>query len=195
MARVEAQDGPFGCAAIRKRFWYPTARDRWRGALRTTWLARSRVEREAANLERIAAWGLQPPLLLAFGERRRLGLLHDSFLFTRALDARPLDERLRGERDDAARRRWLGALGELVGGLHARGFVDRDLHLRNVLATAEGTLAKIDSAFGAIVPRWRRGAARRRDLDDLLADLAAVTTESERAAFLRVYGAAAGSGG
>ena len=188
VTRIEAADAPFGVALYRKRFWYPTARDRLRGALRTTWLARSRVEREAANLERLAGWGMQPRLLLASGERRRRGVLHDSFLCTRALDASPLDRELR---DASPERRLalLDALGRFVATLHAHGFVDRDLHLRNLLATADGAIVKIDSPFGSVV-RWGREAAQRRELAALAAEIARLVPAEERDALTRAYAAA-----
>ncbi len=187
VGRIEAPRSPFGLATIRKRYWYPTARDRWRGLLRTTWLAPSRVEREAESLEQLASAGLQPRLFLAFGERRALGVLHDSFLITRELDARPLDEVMRLERDAASRAATLRSLGTFVGRLHARGFVDRDLHLRNLLVGRDLAIAKVDSPFAAIVPRWRRAAGQRRDLADLVGGMAGSTTPDERDEFESAY--------
>jgi tRNA A-37 threonylcarbamoyl transferase component Bud32 len=190
VALVAAADAPFGVALYRKRFWYPTRSDRLRGVLRTTWLAPSRVEREAKNLERLAAWELQPALFLAYGERRRRRFLLDSFLCTRALEARPIDELLRQERDATRREALLESLARFVARLHARGFVDRDLHLRNFLATSGNEIAKIDSPFGAVVARWRRAAAQRRERDELELELAAATNEAERSRFARAFAAA-----
>jgi hypothetical protein len=194
VARVAAADGPFGVAWVRKRLWYPTPGDRLRGMLRTTFLAPSRVEREAGNLERLAGFGLQPRLLLAFGERRSKGFLLDSFLCTRALDALSLEVVLREEREPQRRRRRLAALGSFAGGLHARGFVDRDLHLRNFLAAADGALAKVDSPFGGIAPRWRRGRLQRRELDRLRAELSALSSEPELQVFESAYRRALAAG-
>jgi hypothetical protein len=174
VARVTADLAPGGVAAIRKRFWYPTARDRWSGFLRTTFAARSRVAGEARALARMAELGLQPPLVLAWGEARRAGFLVDSFLYLRELDARPLDRWLadahaRDERDAA-----LAALGRFVATLHRAGLVDGDLHLRNVLIAGDGTLAKIDSPFQRAVARPWRARAQEREAAALESEIAAL---------------------
>jgi tRNA A-37 threonylcarbamoyl transferase component Bud32 len=184
VATIAAEDSPFGVATVRKRLWYPTCRDRLRGVLRTTALARSRVAGEAASLARLAALDLQPDLLLAFGERRRRGFLLDSFLCTRWLRVRPLDQLLREERDPAEREAWLTRLGRFVGRMHAAGFVDRDLHLRNLLAGADGLLVKVDSPFGTIPASWWRAGGKARDLRDLVADVRAVASVREVALLL-----------
>ena len=202
VTRIEAADSPFGVAAIRKRFWYPTGRDRWRGVLRTTWLARSRVAGEFASLEALAAAGLQPRLALAFGEARHHGMLRDSFLFLRWIDASPLAERLRMESDRARRTALLVALGRFAGSLHRLGFVDRDLHLRNLLvpidAAKEGatgpSLVKIDSPFGRLAAGAARQRGEERDRADLERDLAATTDAAEQATFRASYSAARAGG-
>lgn len=170
MARVTAEHAPGGVAAIRKRFWYPTGGDRWRGLLRTTALARSRVQGEAEALTRLAALGLQPALLLAWGEWRRHGFLRDSFLYLRELDARPLDHWIatatRDERAAVAIR-----LGAFVAAWHGAGVVDHDLHLRNFLISPDGALVKIDSPFARVAARAWRGKKQARERAQLAAEL------------------------
>ena len=174
VARVPADRAPGGVAAIRKRFWYPTARDRWSGFLRTTFAARSRVAGEARALARMAALGLQPPIALAWGEARRRGFLVDSFLFLRELDAQPLDRWLAETRDRKLRAESLAALGRLVATLHRAGLVDGDLHLRNVLRARDGALAKIDSPFQREVARPWRARAQEREAAALEQEIAAL---------------------
>jgi len=175
VARVAANLAPGGVAAIRKRFWYPTARDRWSGFLRTTFAARSRVAGEARALARMAELGLQPPLALAWGEARRHGFLVDSFLYLRELDARPLDRWLEGARDRDERDATLAALGHFVATLHRAGLVDFDLHLRNVLRSGDGALAKIDSPFQRAVARPWRARAQERETAALEREIAALS--------------------
>lgn len=174
VARVAADRAPGGVAAIRKRFWYPTARDRWSGFMRTTFVARSRVAGEARALARMAELGLQPPLALAWGEARRGGFLVDSFLYLRELDAEPLDDWLARARDRDERDAALAALGRFVVALHRAGLVDGDLHLRNVLIARDGALAKIDSPFQREVARPWRARAQEREAAALEQELAAL---------------------
>ncbi len=184
VARIAAAASPFGAATIRKRYWYPTARDRWQGVFRTTVASRSRVAGEAASLTLLARLGLQPSILLAWGEARAHGVLYDSFLLTIELPAEPLDQRLARERDPARRADLLARLGDFVRALKAAGFVDRDLHLRNLLALESGPLCKIDSPFGRVVSPWRRARGLERDLEDLRADLVDVASGEEIVRFV-----------
>jgi tRNA A-37 threonylcarbamoyl transferase component Bud32 len=192
VGRLAAEATPFRIALVRKRYWYPTFADRRKGALRTTWLAPSRVAREAKSLERLAALGLQPPLAVAWGERRSLGVLHDSFLLLRELDATDFEALLRDERGAARRRAALADLGTFVGRMHGAGVVDGDLHLRNFLRGRDGAIAKIDSPFARAVGRRRRGSALARDLADLTFELVALAAQEERLAFVHAYSAALG---
>ncbi len=185
VAQIAASATPWGVAAIRKRFWYPRASDRWNGVFRTTFAARSRVAGEAAALERLARLGLQPPLLLAWGEARRHGFLHDSFLYLREIESESLDHWFAAPHEPAARLVTLAALARFVAALGRARIVDRDLHLRNFLRRPDGTLSKIDSPFARVVGgAWgRRG--RARDLADLERDLAAALSETEFAEWRR----------
>lgn len=168
---------------IRKRFWYPTAADRWRGFLRTTCLARSRVEGEARALEQLAALGLQPRLFVAFGERRRAGFLLDSFLCLRELPSLPLDRCLADAARAGERVALVTRLADHVAAWHRAGFVDRDLHLRNFLVADDGSLAKIDSPFARRRSwPWRR-FRQQREWAALAAELVAVGGPALLAAF------------
>lgn len=153
------------------------------GVLRTTFSARSRVRGEAAALELLAELGLQPRLALAVGEARRYGFLVDSFLYLRELNATPLDRWLADARDHDARREAFAALGRFVARWHGAEIVDRDLHLRNFLRTADGALAKIDSPFARRVRAPWRAVLQRRERARLESEIATIGTADELTAF------------
>ncbi len=191
VARLAAAGAAVAGPLIRKRFWYPTAADRWRGLLRTTCLARSRVEGEARALEQLAALGLQPRLLVAFGERRRAGFLLDSFLCLRELPALPLDRVLADPTRASDHAAIVARLADHVAAWHAAGFVDRDLHLRNFLVADDGSLAKIDSPFARRMRRPWRNLQQRRERAALAAEIAAAGGTALLTAFRPAAAAAA----
>lgn len=143
-----------------KTYDYPTARSRWRGALRNTgpWTA-SRAAREAAALAWMQAHGLPSPTVAMSADCRTWGLVRRAILVTSGLAGRPLSAAL----PDLEADRQLAvaaALGAFVAHLHALGFRDRNLDLRNLILLEGGPqvrLAKIDS------PRHRLVAAGRAD--------------------------------
>lgn len=136
-----------------KVYDYPGAGDRWRGLLRFTgpWND-SRARREAQALHWLQQQGFPTPGVVAVAERRCLGVLRSAVLITEAWPGEPLD-RLMPRLDHGQRDELAAALCGVVRELHARGFRDRNLDLRNLLARrVEGRgwqIAKIDS------PRWR----------------------------------------
>ncbi|MCI0341782.1 MAG: lipopolysaccharide kinase InaA family protein, partial [Planctomycetales bacterium] len=119
-----------------KRYRYPTARHVLRGLLRGTLLGRSRVRREWENFARLRmlGWGTPEPLLRA--EVRRFGFLRGAALLTRGVEgAERLDAAMArlGAAGAPERRGLARALAGAVRRLHDAGYVDGDLHPRNVL--------------------------------------------------------------
>ena len=153
-----------------KTYIYPGPFGPLRGIFRNTFLADSRVEREARALEGLAAAGLQPDLLVAKGEFRRLGFLLRAEILTRAFGSTDLAQRLAL---GPLNRRELDSLARFLRGLHESGLRDPDLKARNLLLDPSGpSWAKIDASSSS----WRRpgvvfDARRCRDLEHLLLDL------------------------
>lgn len=173
-----------------KTYDYPHAADRWRGAGRNTWLAPSRAHREALALRWLLDHGLGHVAPVAVIEWRtpawlgRLGLLRRAVLVTETWVGAAATEVL-PRLDAQTRTALLDALVAHVERLHAAGFRDGNLDLRNLLVrkAADGSwqCTKIDS------PRWHvrttpRDAAWRADWDRLLPQLAAHATPAWMAA-------------
>ncbi|MEZ5964931.1 MAG: lipopolysaccharide kinase InaA family protein [Planctomycetota bacterium] len=163
-----------------KTYVYPTAADRRRGWLRTTWLAPSRARREATALLWLRSHGFFAPAPLAVVEARRFGVLHAALLLTEPVEGEPLHQVL-PRLAHSSQAAILRALRTHVTALHEAGFRDRNLDLRNILLVGDAAaprFAKIDS------PRHRlrrRGAgadsltrADWRRLTDSLAELGLV---------------------
>jgi tRNA A-37 threonylcarbamoyl transferase component Bud32 len=106
--------------------------------------SRARTERDTAR--RLAESKVPTIRPLAIGERRRGGLLVESWLVTAAVDdAEPLDALLRegwlpgpGRARGHWRRQVARALAEVVARFHAAGYWHRDLHAGNFLAQRLG---------------------------------------------------------
>jgi tRNA A-37 threonylcarbamoyl transferase component Bud32 len=172
--------------AVRKRWWWPRAADRAKGAFRTTVAARSPARREMEALLRLRRLPSGPcaPAPLAIVEERRAGVLQAcALLLEEVAGATDLATFLRDERDAARRAAVLFDLAARVREMHAAGLVDRDLHPRNVLVAGVRTW-KVDS------PKQRAGREPARPAD-VLADLAALdvglvrlASPAERAAFV-----------
>lgn len=167
-----------------KTYDYPRASDRWRGAARNTWLAPSRAHREARALLWLLERGLGEVAPAAVVEWRTpcwlgpFGLLRRAVLVTRTWSGNAAGVALT-QLPASQRTALLDALVAHVDRLHAAGFRDGNLDLRNVLVRpgAEGSwqCTKIDS------PRWHvgarpRDAAWRGDWDRLIPQLAAHAT-------------------
>ena len=183
---VAAADSPVLGELIVKTHVYPTASDRRRGLFRNTVFARSRARCEAENLLELHRRQLNPPLLVAFGERRRGAVLHACFIATRFWPSTDLAHWLPEERDSTVRRQTLEQLGCLVARLHAAGYVDRDLHLRNILRSPDGVLAKIDCSRGRFGPRPFDRACLR-DWSDLGGELERCLEDREKRVVVRAY--------
>lgn len=164
-----------------KTYDYPRAADRWRGAGRNTWLAPSRAHREARALIWLLERGLGEVAPVAVAEWRtprwlgRAGFLRRAVLVTRTWSGSAAGVVL-PQLAPPQRTGLLDALAAHVDRLHAAGFRDGNLDLRNLLVRPgeDGSwqCTKIDS------PRWHvsarpRDAAWRRDWDRLIPQLAA----------------------
>lgn len=151
-----------------KTYDYPDAGDRWRGMLRNTFLRPSRARREGRALSWLRERGFDAPEPVAVLEKRRGGFLYRAVLITRAWPGHPL-HRLLPVVGQADRLALLDAVRRYVTGLHAAGFRDRNLDLRNLLArrsdAGEWVVAKIDSPRFKITSAGRRSdRAARSDL-------------------------------
>ena len=141
-----------------KTYEYASWGDRLRAFWRWTAPFRgSRAAREFDALAWMRGLGLEAPEPIAVAETRRAGLLCRATLVTAGFDGEP-SSTLFPTLPEANRRQLACAIGELVGALHALGFRDGNLDLRNVIARRAGhgfVVAKIDS------PRHRLVGAGR----------------------------------
>jgi hypothetical protein len=166
---------------------------RWRGvrgALSDWWRA-SRAVRARAGRVRLTPCGVDSPALLAIAERRRAGLVLESWeLAEFRTDAQPLPVALAttgaGRR---SRRALLAAVGDLVGALHGAGIDHPDLKPSNLLVGATGALALLD--LDALVPprrlTWRRRVRALGQLEAYARDLAPELSRADRLRVLRAY--------
>lgn len=102
------------------------------------YLGRSRVCKEWKSLMHFAALGIPTPPLVAYGERRVLGLFRRGAVVTEQVDQAPSLAELAARGDPRIRdRRWLGCLLEQIASntrrLHAGRFAHGDLNWRNIL--------------------------------------------------------------
>ena len=166
---------------------------RWRGvrgALSDWWRA-SRAVRAGAGRARLTPCGVDSPALLAIAERRRAGVVLESWELSEFRAGwQPLPVAL-AERASApgSRRALLAALGELVGGLHAAGVDHPDLKPSNLLVARDGRLALLD--LDALIPprrlTWRRRVRALGQLEAYARDLAPGLSRTDRLRVLRAY--------
>jgi len=158
-----------------KCYWSAQSAVRWRYAFR-----RCRARREYESLLLMRELGIPGVEPLAWGSvRGALGRLFACFVATRGVPrAVGLDALMRGAEDPrspaadrALRRRGIETLGAAVGAMHRAGYVDHDLHWRNVLVTLDaGTpdFRFVDSPKGE---RPLSAGRRRRGVIEDLASL------------------------
>lgn len=132
-----------------KTYDYSTAFRRWSGVLRNTgpW-TRSRAAREYDAMRWMMASGLPSATPMGVLEWRTFSLLRRAVLITAQFEGSALSELL-PEVGRAERLALALATGHLIGHLHCRGFRDRNLDLRNLLAQRRPDggwhIVKIDS--------------------------------------------------
>jgi hypothetical protein len=178
---------------VLKRYFFPLPEQRWKAALRHTWLiGKPKAQREAEALQRIHRAGL--PIARPIGwavQRDSLGFVLDSWLLSERLPGEDLQRRLsRGEMlPDAA---WF-AVGASAGLLHDGGVQHGGLAARNVIVAESDrnvgsgwTAAWVDPAKAEFLHRlgdFRRAA-------ELLHFWAGLSDASPwaRAAFAEGYG-------
>ena len=162
----------------------------WRAAVSEA-LRGSRAARAARGAEQLREIGLGHPESLAVAERRRLGLVSESFLVTRFVTgAKPLPAAIPALRAAPARRRALAyALGDLIGTLHARGLDHSDLKHSNLLVTPHDSwvLLDLDSLASSRKPIWRRRVRALGQLEAYATDLYPWLPRTDRLRFLRAY--------
>jgi hypothetical protein len=165
----------------------------WRGLRRGLGesLRGSRAARALAGARRLQGLGVAYAEPLALAERRRFGLVRESFLLSRFVaDAAPLPVALPELRGRPLRRRAVArALGDLVGRLHAGGLDHTDLKHSNLLLTRAGCVVLLDLDALARPRRlaWRRVVRALGQLEAYAADLYPWLPRSDRARFLRAY--------
>lgn len=178
---------------VRKRWTWPRRRDRLKGALRTTWAARSPARREFDALTRLHALPGGPfaPEPLGWLDHREHGVLRACVLITREAEgAQDLARWLVATPPGRARSAVLVRLAKRLREMHDEGLADLEMHPRNVLVVpATGDVLKVDCA------KQRRRAsrdARAQDLAALDIGLVRLARPHEREAFFAAYGADAG---
>jgi tRNA A-37 threonylcarbamoyl transferase component Bud32 len=182
--RITSEAGPHDLAVK----WNP-----WRGWRRalSDWLHGSRARRAFAASRRLAPTGLLQPDVLAVAERRRFGVVRESFLLTGFVEGSdPLPVAMVRLVDARApRRALLRALGKAIGRLHGQGLDHRDLKHSNLLVDSRGRIAFLDlEALGRLRPWPRRRRARALGVLEAFArDLYPWLPARERACFLRAY--------
>jgi hypothetical protein len=166
---------------------------RWRGVrgALSDWWRTSRAVRARAGRLRLTRCGVDSPALLAIAERRRAGLVLESWELSEfRADAQPLPAALAaGSAGRRSRRALLAAVGDLVGALHAAGIDHPDLKPSNLLVAPTGALALLD--LDALVPprrlTWRRRLRALGQLEAYARDLAPGLSRSDRLRVLHAY--------
>jgi hypothetical protein len=170
--RIPTSGGP----VFAKTYAYTTWADRLRDfGHRTAPWATPRAVREFEALTWLRAHDFAAPQPLAVFTWRRFGFLARATLVTEAFAGVAADELL-PRLGTAERIEVATAIGELVRALHARGFRDRNLDLRNLLVALTPTgcrVAKIDSPRFILRRPGRDDALARADWARLLPQLAA----------------------
>lgn len=123
-----------------KRYYYPTWRKRWRGALRGTLLGINRAAAEAGALRTLAASGVPAVRPVAVGRRRGMALLRACFLITEEVPGAVNLTTFAQEMADSGRelpisqrRRFAENLAREVAAMHAEGRSHGQLFWRNTL--------------------------------------------------------------
>jgi hypothetical protein len=192
---IRVQAGcPSRCLYV-KRYHYATRARQMRGLLRGVLLGASRARREYVMLQTMRSAGIPAVRPVAYGERRRLGLLRSCALVTEGVpDGRSLMGLLRetladvGEPEVRRQRRCLTrTLAEQIRAMHQTGFAHGALFWRNVVVRP---LDEGGYACHFLDPRgrgrmWRRRANGRKAVWDVAAFAAMAPGVVSRAECLR----------
>lgn len=172
-----------GRAAFFKTYAFPGA-SRWRHLGRRALGGAAPCFQEARNLAWLAEQGFDAPEPLAAALVLERGLPTRQALASALVpDARALDRAV-VESDERGRRELARTLGALTGRLHARGFVHRDLFLRNLLLDRERRLWLLDCRRGG---RARPGRGFAYDLGAVFLDGAACFGPEDQRELLCAY--------
>jgi tRNA A-37 threonylcarbamoyl transferase component Bud32 len=195
--RIELRDGLAVRTLFIKQYWANRFGQLWSGALRGTFLGRSKARREFENLARLREWGLDAPAPVAFGEDRRCRWLTRSFLISEGvMEPQPLDVFIRdvlpmlpAPEQQRTHRELIERLADYVRRLHARRFVHHDLFWRNIILNGQRLdhFHLIDAHKGGVWPPWAGLRPRAKDLATLDAAAPAFFRRSERLRFLLRY--------
>jgi len=160
---------------------------------------RGRAQGEWRALHFLKGIGVPCAAPVAVGEHRRWGVLHAAVIVTEGIpnvvELGEFAENFSIERDRPGwtrrRKALVTSLATIVARMHNGGFIDHDLHPRNVLVdeTPEGlNLYVLDSPNGRIHASQRTLRRKAvRDLATLAKGLAPYSTPGERIAFLSEY--------
>jgi len=183
-----------------KRYHYATRARQMRGLLRGVLLGASRARREYVMLQTMRSGGIPAVRPVAYGERRRLGLLCSCTLVTEGVpNGRSLIGLLRDTLADVGkpevrrqRRRLTRTLAEQIRAMHQTGFAHGALFWRNVVVCPAD-----DGNYAChfLDPRgrgrmWRRGPGGRkavRDVAALAAMAPGVVSRTECLRFAKWY--------
>jgi tRNA A-37 threonylcarbamoyl transferase component Bud32 len=195
--RIELSEGGVTRTVFVKKYWAVSARQLWSGALRGTFLGRSKARREFENLARLRAWGLDAPSPVACGEERCAGWLMRSFLISEGVaDPLPLDlfiqDFLPSQPESPRRllrRDLIQRLADYTRRLHECRFVHHDYFWRNILLSGASLehFWLIDAHKGR---RWFPGTqfhSRAKDLATLDAPAPHFFRRAERLWFFLCY--------
>lgn len=170
---VRMRQGAIDCHV--KTYVYPGLRDRVRGWFRNTLLAPSRAAREVAAAQWLLAHGFAAARPLVLAEQRGFSGVRVAVVATETVAGDRLDRWL-PTADESRRREVLRALAAWVEEVHAAGFRDRNLDLRNLilLPGEPPRFAKVDSPRFVIARSKGPDALSRADVARLTASLAAL---------------------
>jgi len=100
--------------------------------------------REREAFDRLSQLGLTVPRVIAWGQRRRLGLPHQAAMVMEPLAGRPLSEFVGAGGSPSARREVLRRVGAVIGRLRRAGCHWPDLVPQHIYIDADGRVALLD---------------------------------------------------
>lgn len=170
-----------------KRYFFPSASDKWKGAFRGTIFGKSKAENEWENLGFISSIGVGAPDRCAWGEQRARGILKGCFIATAQIaGAQRLDAAQSRDPDTGILRR----AGSVVEVMHGHGFKDGSMAMRNFLVREEPPgnveIFKVDCPKGRILERLTP-SERAKDIAPLAAGLRLVCGTRGVESFFRGY--------